>query len=126
MRRSVAIVSLFFAWLCANGAIWDVVQVVAWTRMFAGYTGSLSVRDALRETFDPAKPCDLCVVVAKAKAPEQTSTPQSTERATQKLTLACDSAELTVFVSPDRAWPEMGPPVAFRRVEPVPLPPPRA
>ena len=55
------------AWLCANGALLDLVQVFAWSRMFAGYTQTMTVGAALRETFDPAKPCELCLGVADAK-----------------------------------------------------------
>ena len=52
MRRKFAVLSLAFAWLCANGAIWDAAQVVAWAKMFAGYAQTLSVSAALEETFD--------------------------------------------------------------------------
>ena len=126
MRRRLVIASLCFAWLCANGAIWDVVQVVAWTRMFAGYSESLSVGAALRETFDGRKPCALCRVVAKAKAAEQTPTPQQIEHSPGKITLALDSSAPFVLTKLPDHWPDLSPVIAPRRVEPVPLPPPRA
>ena len=38
MRKNLAITSLLFAWLCANGALLDAVQVFAWGKMFAENT----------------------------------------------------------------------------------------
>ena len=46
VQRRFAITSLIFAWICANGAVWDAVQVFAWARMFAGYAHTLPVRAA--------------------------------------------------------------------------------
>ena len=84
-QRTFAIASLIFAWICANGAVWDAVQVFAWARMFAGYAHTLPVRAALRETFDPGKPCEICMAVAKAKEAERKQAPRPLERSTAKL-----------------------------------------
>ena len=53
--KKCAITFLLFAWICANGALLDVVQVFAWGKMFSGYAKSMSVSAALKETFDPAR-----------------------------------------------------------------------
>ncbi len=67
MSRRLASISLLTAWLCASGAMLDVAQVVAWTRMFAGYARTESIAAAARETFDPGKPCAMCRAVSKAR-----------------------------------------------------------
>jgi hypothetical protein len=124
VRRGIAILSLTFAWLCANGAIWDLAQVLAWGRMFAGYSSTLSVGDALRATLDPAKACELCVGVAKAKEQSATSTPAANSEAA-KLVLAMETETLVVSAPAPSAWlvrAEVTPP-DWR--EAVPVPPPR-
>lgn len=126
MRRSVAIASLALAWLCANGAVWDVVQVFAWGRMFANYAQTLSFAAAARETLDPNKPCELCTTVAKAKSAESKQAPQSVAPvAAGKFLFACPSPARFVFVSPPADWPHALASAAPSRTEPVPVPPPR-
>jgi hypothetical protein len=126
VRRTFSITCLLLAWICANGAIWDVVQVVAWTRMFAEHARELPVGEALRETFDPAKPCAICLAVAKAKDVENRQAPQQTERAAEKLLLACHQADKILLVAPVTEWPEAPSCPALVRTEPVPVPPPRS
>ena len=105
MQRTFAIASLILAWICANGAVWDAVQVFAWARMFAGYSHTLPARAALRETFDPGKPCAICLAVAKAKEAEQKQAPRPLERSTAKLVLACETQEKTQIVPlPQQDW----------------------
>jgi len=125
VRRTFAISSLFFAWICANGAVWDAVQVFAWARMFAGYAHALPVGAALRETFDPGKPCEICMAVAKAKEAEQKQAPRPLERSTAKLVLACETQEKIQMVPLPRAWPAVPDRTGVIRREPVPVPPPR-
>jgi hypothetical protein len=127
VRRSLAIVSLTFAWLCANSAIWDAAQLVAWAKMFAGYAQTLSVSAALEETFDASKPCDLCRNVAKAKETEQKQAPQTIEQAVAgKLLLACETPARVVIEVPFADWPDAPSRTAPTRTERVPVPPPRA
>jgi len=124
--RTFAISSLFFAWICANGAVWDAVQVFAWARMFASYSHTLPARAALRETFDPGKPCAICMAVAKAKEAERKQAPRPLERSTAKLVLACETAEKPLIVPLPDAWPAVPVHTGSIRIEPVPVPPPRA
>ena len=126
VQRKFAITSLIFAWICANGAVWDAVQVFAWARMFAGYSHTLPVRAALRETFDPSKPCAICTAVAKAKEAERKQAPHPLERSTAKLVLAFETQEKIQMVPLAHAWPAAPDRSGAIRSEPVPVPPPRA
>jgi hypothetical protein len=126
VRRRCAIISLLLAWCCANGAVWDVAQLFAWSRMFTGYAGTLPVAEALRETFDPAKPCPICQAIAQAKHTEEKPVlPQTTESAV-KLVLALDMPGRVFIVRSSTNWPRMHSSLGESRVEPVPVPPPRA
>lgn len=127
VRRKSSFVFLLFAWLCANGAVLDAVQVFAWGKMFAGYAQTMPLAAALRETFDPAKPCELCSAVATAKEDRggrQAAAPASD--AAVKIVLLCDATPEMTFAAARADWPEA---FAFQAPswrEPVPLPPPRA
>lgn len=126
VRRTVSHVALIFAWLCANGAIWDVAQVLAWTRMFTSYAQTLPVQQALSATFDPSKPCEICVGVAKAREQERTQAPLALESSGDKLVLALHTPAPIVFRAPPSEWPSIRWTLPPARLEPVPLPPPRA
>lgn len=125
MRRKISTACLLFAWLCANGAIWDVMQVFAWTKMFTGYAQNMAVAAALKETFDPNKPCELCTTVAKAKEQEQKQLPPQIERGADKLVLATHANTPVVFHRPAHDWPGLSHEAGMSRTDPVPLPPPR-
>ena len=126
MKKNVAIASLLLAWLCANGALLDLVQVFAWGKMFSGYVKTMPVAAALRETFDPAKPCDMCVSVASAKGDlEQKSAPATVARDGERLLLAFHTVTPIIFVKAKAEWPAALASVATVRREPVPVPPPR-
>ena len=126
MRKNVAIASLLFAWLCANGALLDAVQVFAWGKMFAENARTQPLAAALRATFDPAKPCELCRTVAAAKDTAARELPTAVERTgADKLLLALHTPARPIFVSPAADWPATLASVPPSRTEPVPLPPPR-
>lgn len=126
MSRKLAIVSLAFAWLCANGVLWDAMQVVAWGKMLAGYTETMPLGDALRATFDPAKPCEMCVGIAKAKDATQKQAPAPEPGSAAKFHLAMHVVESPVFAPAPAAWPVARTTMLRERTDPVPLPPPRA
>lgn len=126
MRKNLAITSLLFAWLCANGALLDAVQVFAWGKMFSENLQTMRVATALRATFDPARACNLCVSVATARDTAERQRPASVERSSaDKLVLALHAPAHPIFVSPASDWPETLASVPPSRTEPVPLPPPR-
>ena len=126
MRRAIAISSLCFAWLCANGAIWDAVQVFAWGKMFVGYVQTMGTGAALSQTLDASKPCPICLTVRKAKATEQQQATPQTERSAERIVLACEVPTALVFAKNDSKWPAVRGLAAPSRTERVPVPPPRA
>ena len=125
MRQKLAFPCLLLAWLCANGAVWDALQVVAWTRMFANYTQTMTVSAAWRETFDGAKPCAMCRGVAKAKEAAQNQLPARGEQSEIKFVLALESVDAPVFANNQDHWARVAPGALPERTDPVPVPPPR-
>lgn len=126
MRKKVSIVVILVAWLCANGAMWDVAQVFAWGRMFAGYARTLSVGAALRETFDLDKPCEMCRAIQTARTTEKEQAPASVASAEKgKVFLTKVAVESFVFTPPPIEWPRAEAAPLVSRTEPVPVPPPR-
>ncbi len=126
MRKNLAIASLLFAWLCANGALLDAVQVFAWGKMFAENARTQPLGEALLSTFDPAKPCALCLGVAAAKDAAARELPAAIERtAAEKFLLALHTPTLPFFTVPSADWPVTLASIRPSRTEPVPLPPPR-
>lgn len=125
MHRRIATAALVIAWLCANGALWDAMQVTAWGKMFAGYSATMPITQALQETFDPSKPCEMCIGIAKAKDATEKQTPAGEQLASAKFVLAIHTVDAPVFANNPGDW------VADRlfrkveRIDPVPLPPPR-
>lgn len=127
MRRRLTIVCLCLAWICANGAIWDAVQVVAWGRMFASNVRVEPLSEALRDTFDPAKPCPLCRAVSKARVGEQKNQPASPVGSEKgKLLLASEESPAITLTMPVREWSELAQPFLVAQSKSVPVPPPRA
>jgi hypothetical protein len=125
MRKKTALFALLLAWLCANGALLDGVQVLAWAKMFAGYSGTMSAAAALEKTFDPAKPCKMCLQVAAAKKAAKQQLPQTVDRSSEKLTLAIHRSPPIIFEPLAMTWPAAPARVAPSRTEAVPVPPPR-
>jgi len=127
VRRYFAIVSLMFAWLCAHGALWNVVQVVAWVKMFHDYSTAMPAAEALQLTFDASKPCKLCSI---AKSAEDTARKQSPREAilaggVEKLLLIVECTSAGVGPAPDFIWPSATNDTGLIRKEAVPVPPPR-
>ena len=102
-----------------------MVQVFAWGRMFAGYVQTMSVREALAETFDAEKPCSLCCAVREAKQKEQKQLPPEI-RLRDKLVMIFQPTQACVAIVSNRiCWPVWDDvPVGRGRAEPV-VPPPR-
>jgi hypothetical protein len=126
MSRRLASISLLSAWLCASGAMLDVAQVFAWTRMFAGYVRTESIVAAARETFDPAKPCEICCAVSKARTACDRHGPAVPSAGTEKMVLILERSASFVAISGARSWPETTSACAPRRTGDVPVPPPRS
>jgi hypothetical protein len=126
MSRKLASVSLLAAWLCASGAMLDVAQLVAWTRMFAGYARTESIAAAASETFDPGRPCALCRAVGKARDACDRGRPALPSTGLEKIVLILDRASPFVTAPVSREWPEATSARALVRAADVPVPPPRS
>ncbi len=126
MFRRLPALSLLLAWLCASGAMLDVAQVFAWTRMFAGYVRSDSIAVAARETFDPEKPCEICRAVSRAREAQGQHGTAVPSAAAERIVLILDSSAAFVADAAERGWPESPPARAQVRVADVPVPPPRS
>jgi hypothetical protein len=127
VRRNFSIGCLLFAWLCANGALWNVVQVVAWAKMFHDYSATMPAAEALERTFDASKPCKFCCI---AKSAEETARKQLPFKAVlgggaEKLILIAECASDIVVPAPDFIWPGATDDTGLIRKEAVPVPPPR-
>lgn len=125
MRKPLPSLALLVAWLCANGALLDAVQVFAWAKMFTGYAEIMSVPTALEKTFDPTQRCEMCLGVAVARESSQGQLPQTVEHTTEKLLLALHRPAKIVLTPPAAAWPPALASAAPARREDVPVPPPR-
>ncbi len=44
-----------------------VVQVMAWGKMVVTYSAEKGIATGIRETFDGAHPCDMCLAIARQK-----------------------------------------------------------
>jgi hypothetical protein len=118
--------SLLCAWLCTSGAMLDVAQGVAWARMFKGYSGTESLVSAARDTFDPARPCNLCLAVKAAREATRNQGPSDTAPAVEKVVLIIPDTGYFVGQSELKEWPEAALPPVPSRGEDVPLPPPKS
>jgi hypothetical protein len=127
VRRHVSFAALLIAWLCANGAIWNAVQVVAWGKMIHDYSQVMPMTQALRVTFDGSAPCNLCVITENARdAAHDQLPPEAALGAADKLVLAFHPAAPFVLTAPDSAWPGLVSEAGGVRPAAVPVPPPRA
>ena len=61
---------LILALLAATGAHWGVLQSVAWTTMLAGNLSNESFCDAVQNTFNGKRPCELCKSIQAGKKSE--------------------------------------------------------
>lgn len=125
VRRKLSTFALILAWLCANGAVWNVVQVVAWAKMFHDYSQVMPAHEALRITFE-GEACDLCHVVQAAQDTARDQLPQDLLGGTDRVVLAFHATPPVVLTAPDFAWPGLVNEAGLTRTDAVPVPPPRA
>lgn len=128
MRRALSITSLLLAWLCANGAVWNVVQVVAWAKMFHEYAQVMPATDALELTLDGSAPCSMCLIAQGGQdaARQQLPAEAALGGGQEKIVLIADCAPAPVLVAPAATWPGLVTETGCTRAESVPVPPPRA
>lgn len=125
MRRHLSLACLLLGWLCATGALLDVAQAFAWTRMFVGYTRTMSPGQAISRTFDPGKPCALCLAVQRARETSRKQLPAAPPVVAKQMVLICEPAETAAPPSSFCAWPESSGPRLPSWCPPVAVPPPR-
>jgi hypothetical protein len=126
VRRLLPISALVVAWLFANGAAWNVVQVVAWAKMFRDYSQVMPAREALRVTFE-GEACNLCRIAQSGADAAREQLPRSdTFGGGERLLLAFHTTPVLVVAAPDRSWPGLVHEAGLARTDAVPVPPPRA
>ena len=126
MRRKLSIGSLLLAWLFANGAVWNVVQVVAWVKMYHDYVLVMPTAQALQLTFDGSKPCAICVITQKAQDATRDQLPrEAAPGGGDKLVLTCELPVAVILSVPASAWPGVSDDAGSARTEAVPVRPPR-
>lgn len=126
MRRLLSVACLLLAWLCATGALLDVTQVLAWTRMFVGYACTMSPGQAISQTFDSGQPCEICLAVQKARETGRKQPPAATAAAAKQIVLICQPAETAAPLCSFCVWPEPGRTHVLSWCPPVAVPPPRS
>lgn len=126
VRRKLSLTCLLLAWLCANGAIWNVVQVVAWVKMYQTYAQIMPATQALKVTLDGSAPCELCTISENGRDQAREQQTPVALASTDKLILACHVAATPMVVAaPLENWPGIAHDAGLTRTEPVPVPPPR-
>jgi hypothetical protein len=126
VRRKLAIFCLLLAWFCANGAVWNVVQVVGWAKMFHDYAQVMPAAQALELTFDGSAPCDLCHLAQEGQdATRDPQAPAPQSGGLEKILLIAECTAAPVLVAPDFAWPGIVDLSGLTRTESVPVLPPR-
>lgn len=125
MRRKISVLCLLVAWLFANGVTWNVVQVVAWARMYRDYAQIMPAAQALKLTLSGEAPCDLCRLADSAKDQADQQLPHDVLGSSEKFLLACAEPAPVILPSPDSAWPGVADDFGHTRTDPVPLLPPR-
>ena len=129
MRRRVEVVAVLFAWIFTTGVQWDVTQLFAWGRMFAGYAQDMTVTAAARKTFS-GELCDLCRTVQRGREQQDTTAPKPAAGKTvgKSIDLAPLPVGTAVFAAQPQPEGEVLPlpsPRGRSRAAP-PSPPPRA
>ena len=125
MRHKLPRILLLSAWLVATGGLRDLVQVVAWVRMFSSEIASASVLEAAKDTFSAEKKCKLCLLVERGKRAHDETSGTFTGM-TSKAPVVFPSVARIIVGPPAGVsawWRESGF-ACFRREVP-PVPPPR-
>jgi hypothetical protein len=126
VRRKISVLFLLVAWLCANGVVWNAVQVVGWVKMVRDYSEVMPFTQALSVTFSGEAPCDFCRVAESGREQAEQLPQQATlGAAMEKIFFVADTAPVVVLPVPTAAWPVLAAETGSRRIEAVPVPPPR-
>lgn len=125
MLKKLQLFAVLFAWMLATGAQWDMLQVVAWSKMFLSNTEDMSVGVALEKTFD-GEECEMCRAVRRAKQQENAPGLPSEKRIT-KLILIFQPVPALVYLKAGPAeWPSRDEVCSGLMRAAPPVPPPRS
>jgi len=126
VRRQLSLACLLLAWLCANGVVWNAVQVIGWAKMFHDYSQVMPATQALQLTFSGEAPCNFCNLAESGREQtEQLPQQAALGGAMEKFLLVADCTPIVVIAAPDSAWPGVVDDAGLLRTEAVPVPPPR-
>ena len=81
--------------LDVTGGHWLVLQTVAWSQMIVKYSRTAPIKQAIRQTFDGAHPCELCHGIEKARQSEKK---QDAQQVVLKREFLCEASEF--FLNP--------------------------
>ena len=116
------------AWLAASGLSWDLLQVVAWTKMSVDNATALTATAAVSKTLEDA-PCPLCLAAQEGRknAEQAPLAKDEISKVKAKADPVAGQGGLVsakLFSGCDYARPADE--VCVARVTEVPVPPPRA
>lgn len=84
----------------ATGSQWDLVQVVAWGRMFTGYSAEMSLTAAAKKTFS-GELCTLCHVAQDGRKQQESGGDTAPPgKQSGKMLDLCPLAVFTAVISP--------------------------
>lgn len=126
MRRKLSLACLLCAWFCANGIVWNAVQVVGWAKMIHDYSGVMPVAQAIEVTFSGEAPCHFCHISRTAEDTAKQQLPHDVlGSASEKILFLADCAPAPLGLAPEVSWPGVADAAGLTRTEAVPVPPPR-
>ena len=127
LRQPLAWLALV-AWLAASGLSWDLLQVVAWTKMSVDNATQLTAAAAVSKTLEDA-PCPLCKAAQEGRKNSEQAPLAKDEVAKVKAKADSVIGEVrlsasSLFSGRDYARPTNE--MSVSRVAEVPVPPPRS
>ncbi|PAZ03988.1 MAG: hypothetical protein CAK86_06415 [Opitutia bacterium AMD-G1] len=115
------------AWLTASGLSWDLLQVVAWTKMSVDNASQLTASAAVSKTLVDA-PCALCKVAQDGRKNSEQAPLAKDDNAKVKAKADPASGEIRLLAAKffsGRDYMRPADEVSVSRVAEVPVPPPR-
>jgi hypothetical protein len=116
------------AWLAASGLSWDLLQVVAWTKMSVDNATQLSAGAAVSKALADA-PCALCKVAQDGRKNSEEAPLAKDEAAKLKAKADPVAGEIHLLAAKSFSGRDFARPsdeVGVSRVAEVPVPPPRS
>ena len=115
------------AWLAASGLTWDLLQVVAWTKMSVDNAAQLTAQAAVSKTLEDA-PCPLCRAAQEGRKNSEQAPVAKDEIAKVKAKADLADGEVRLLAAglfSGRAFALPADESGIARVAEVPVPPPR-